>query len=535
MSPAEGSAPAARSSEIVSLSERTGYLQALRVAFSVVILLSGALAPSVVGKDILTDLTIATGAYLLFSAGAEGLRRLGRGRGLAVVGGMLLVDGVYLAWTMYSTGGTQSPLRFLVFVHLIAVTLLASYRTGLKIALWHSLMYFAVFYAQAAGILEVKETVAGALPGTGTKFQHLSIFNVAAFWLVAIGTAAFSALNERELRRRKTDLEGLARLAEELDAADDAGEMSSLLLAATSEAFGFKRGVVLAAASGEPELTAYIGPGEPGTVGGTADPAIREAWEKRGPVLLKALDPDQNKQLAAVMPFARNVVVLPLIAEGQPLGAVAIETPSPKIERRVILMLTQFTTHAALAMRNAWLLEQVKHLAETDALTGVPNRRTFEAVLARELSRATRSGEPVTLMMIDVDHFKKFNDTYGHQSGDDILKGVAASIRETARDFDTPARYGGEEFAVILPGCTSKESLAVSERIRKEISTIDAPAPVTASAGVATFPTHAVDPESLIKAADEALYESKRAGRDRVTRSRRRAASKPVVSARTTD
>jgi diguanylate cyclase (GGDEF)-like protein len=163
-------------------------------------------------------------------------------------------------------------------------------------------------------------------------------------------------------------------------------------------------------------------------------------------------------------------------------------------------------------------------MAETDALTGVANRRTFEDVLAREFSRAERGGEPLTLVMLDVDHFKKLNDTHGHQVGDEVLKGVARALDHRSRDFDTVARYGGEEFAVILPGCSSKEAVAVAERLRSGVSEAGAEIaePVTASAGVATFPSHAGDVTELIRAADEALYESKRAGRDRVTRSRRR-------------
>ncbi|MDQ4065430.1 MAG: GGDEF domain-containing protein, partial [Actinomycetota bacterium] len=169
--------------------------------------------------------------------------------------------------------------------------------------------------------------------------------------------------------------------------------------------------------------------------------------------------------------------------------------------------------------------------AETDALTGIANRRTFEATLEREMSRAARNGEQLTLAMFDIDHFKKLNDTYGHQLGDDVLKKVAAALVEASRDFDTPARYGGEEFAVVLPSCSARESLAVAERLRKSLSEIaDVPVEITASSGVATFPQHAGDIEGLIKAADEALYESKRAGRDRVTRSRRRARARKAAS-----
>src|SRR5688500_18444476 len=162
----------ARAGEFASIGERMGYLQALRAALAVVVLGSAVFAPEEVGAGI-DDLMLFTAGYLLLSATVEGLRRMGRGRGLAAVAGMLIIDGLYLAWVMYQTGGTQSTLRFLVYLHLIAVTLLASYRTGLKIALWHSLLFFCVFYAQAAEIIDPLERSAEA-----ASFEQPSFFNV---------------------------------------------------------------------------------------------------------------------------------------------------------------------------------------------------------------------------------------------------------------------------------------------------------------------------------------------------------------------
>jgi diguanylate cyclase (GGDEF)-like protein len=198
----------------------------------------------------------------------------------------------------------------------------------------------------------------------------------------------------------------------------------------------------------------------------------------------------------------------------------------------MVLTMEQFARLGALAMSNRRLMEKVQRMADTDALTGLANRRTFQHTLETELSRAARNGDQVTLMMLDVDRFKQFNDTHGHQAGDDVLQKVAAALRDACRDFDTAARYGGEEFAVILPSCSPKESLPVAERLRAIVGTVDTVAPVTASAGVATFPNHAADLTSLIKAADEALYESKRAGRDRITRSRRRGRRRAPVAKR---
>lgn len=526
-SASQGARP--QTSELVSLAERMGYLQALRVAFALVVLASAVFASQVIGAS-LADVVLFTAAYLLLSATAEGLRRMGKGRGLAIVGGMLLVDGLYLAWTTYATGGSDSPLRFLLYLHLIAVTLLASYRTGLKVALWHSLLFFVVFYAQAAGVLDPVE--GAAAEGT---LRPSSVFRVLTFFIFALGTAVFSSINERELRRRKLDAEAMNQLAGEIENASDPQAVGEVLLSSVCEAFGFKRGVVVAAPDGgAPHLLAFRGPGEAAETKPGVDAVVKRSWEARDTVLVKQLDPEADPQLAALMPFARNLVVTPLFAEGQPLGVLVVEHvpgSGSRIERRVVDMVDQFAAHASLALRNGWLLQQVQKMADTDALTGVSNRRTFEQVLEREVSRAERNGEQVTLMMVDIDHFKSVNDTHGHQMGDEILKKVAATLVTGCRDFDVPARYGGEEFAVILPSCSSKESLVVAERLRRSIGTADNPVPITASAGVATFPTHAGDPAKLIAAADEALYESKRAGRDRVTRSRRRASSKGNVPA----
>ena len=510
--------------EITSLAERMGSLQGLRVALALLVLASGLLIPDVVGAS-LSDLILGTAGYLILTAMSEGVRRMSVGRGLAIVTISLLLDGLYLAWVTYLSGGALSPLRFLLFVHVIAVTLLASYRTGLKIALWHSLLSFVVYYAQSSGVLEVKEGIAGALPGEGTLFNHVALFNITALLVVAVVTARFSALNERELKRRKADVEDLAGMGAELEGIGEPSEIAEVLLNRVSESFGFKRGVVLVPGIGDDlKLAAFRGPGEAATIRPGVDEVAKAALTKRKVQLKKQLDPEKDPRLSALIPFARNVAVFQLAAEGKAVGILAVEHPGRmgRIERRIVDMVSQFAAHAALSMENARLYLQVQKQAETDSLTGIPNRRTFQTALERELSRAARNGEQVTLAMFDIDHFKSLNDTYGHQVGDDVLKKVAQSLATACRDFDTPARYGGEEFVVILPSCSSKESLMVAERLRQATADIEAVTPVTVSAGVATFPTHASDPHALIKAADEALYESKRAGRDRVTRSRRR-------------
>jgi diguanylate cyclase (GGDEF)-like protein len=529
--PPDGVKAAVTQGEIVSLAERMGYLQALRVGFAVFVLAAGVFAADSIHTT-LTHLTLVTAAYLVLAALSEGIRRTSAHARVSVVGGMLLVDGLYLAWVVYSTGASASPLRFLVYLHLIAVTLLASYRSGLKIALWHSLLFFVVYYAQAAAILQ--PVGGGPAPGD-PNFTRDSVLGVMTFWLVALGTAAFSSLNERDLRRRKVESESLADMAGALETQSDAQLVAQTLLEHVCSTFRLKRGVIIESLGEGGSLLAYRGPGEPVDLGQGVDAVIRKADETREPQLVKKLSDSDDHRLNALLPFARNVIVIPLVAEADPIGFMVVEhggNAATRVHRHAVQTMTQFAKLGALALSNRRLMQKVQKLADTDALTGLANRRTFQKVLERELSRAARNGDQVTLMMLDVDHFKNFNDTHGHQAGDEVLALVAKTLGDASRDFDTAARYGGEEFAVILPSCSPKESLPVAERLRSLVGHIQTVAPVTASAGVATFPNHASDLNSLIKAADEALYESKRAGRDRITRSRRRGRRRAPVPRR---
>ena len=173
-----------------------------------------------------------------------------------------------------------------------------------------------------------------------------------------------------------------------------------------------------------------------------------------------------------------------------------------------------------LAAANELLLKISTH----DGLTGIPNRRSFDARLKEEWQRALRHGWPLAAVMIDIDYFKSFNDTYGHQLGDECLRQVAAALRNgTARSGDLVARYGGEEFAVLLPNTDTQGAIAVAERLRHDIEALaiahlsEAATIVTISAGVSVaFPTTGQSPDQVIAEADHALYEAKHQGRNRV-------------------
>jgi len=169
------------------------------------------------------------------------------------------------------------------------------------------------------------------------------------------------------------------------------------------------------------------------------------------------------------------------------------------------------------------LLETSVSLAYVDALTGVYNRRYMSAHLDRKIMEIGDSGRPVSVVMFDIDHFKRINDTYGHASGDDVLKELAGRIRESIRDFDLLARYGGEEFVLIMPHTAADIAGSVAERLRRclaerpfEISGSADPLPVTASFGVATTSDPNETAEILLDRADRALYQAKKNGRNRI-------------------
>ncbi len=165
---------------------------------------------------------------------------------------------------------------------------------------------------------------------------------------------------------------------------------------------------------------------------------------------------------------------------------------------------------------------RLAQLAVTDGLTGLYNHRHFHERLALEVERSQRSGLPLSLLMLDVDHFKRFNDTHGHPAGDEVLRQLARVLGDTRRANDVVARYGGEEFAVILVDTPKFTAAKVAERIRERVAAHDfseaapKPGPLGVSVGVATFPEDGGDAEALVRAADTALYGAKRAGRDRV-------------------
>jgi len=183
--------------------------------------------------------------------------------------------------------------------------------------------------------------------------------------------------------------------------------------------------------------------------------------------------------------------------------------------------LTMLALQAAEALVRTRLFEQAERLATTDGLTGVLNRRTFNAQLHGRLREAQRYNRPLSLLLLDIDHFKKVNDTYGHPAGDAVLRSIAGLLQKQARETDIVARYGGEEMALILPETDTSGAQAIAERIRRAAASVTHPSEqgaiqVTVSIGLATCPGSGESAEAIVEAADKALYRAKQGGRNRV-------------------
>jgi diguanylate cyclase (GGDEF)-like protein len=218
-------------------------------------------------------------------------------------------------------------------------------------------------------------------------------------------------------------------------------------------------------------------------------------------------------------------LAIPLVVGAQITGAIELESSEPAVLGTATLdVIETLAIHAAAAIEAARLHSHTEQLGKTDALTSLANRRSFDADIAFECERCARYHRPLALIMFDVDHFKKFNDTFGHQRGDEILQEVARTVRQQLRNTDSAYRYGGEEFAVLARETSGEEAAVLAERLRSRIeahfSAQGSPAPVTASFGIALVPPEEAAPRTLIEAADRALYAAKQAGRNCVQTAR---------------
>jgi diguanylate cyclase (GGDEF)-like protein len=253
--------------------------------------------------------------------------------------------------------------------------------------------------------------------------------------------------------------------------------------------------------------------------GGPPRPAVLDALARlaRG-----AVERDATARGAGLAGDPAPGLAVPLRSGTRVLGALALVRceGAPLLDAAAVEAVEVLVEPAGIAVGNVLEHEETRRLSVTDALTGAGNFRQLSTTLAREVERATRFSRPLSIVMLDLDHFKVVNDTHGHAFGDGVLREFARRLQDCLREVDTVARYGGEEFAVVLPETGSEGAAAVTARIvaavrAKPFTVGPTSQAVTVSAGVASFPDHGRTASEILRAADAALYVAKAAGRDR--------------------
>ena len=237
---------------------------------------------------------------------------------------------------------------------------------------------------------------------------------------------------------------------------------------------------------------------------------------------LKSVIPDASDEIIDEVVQgspSKSIITVPLYSRNTIFGWFDVFSSRKDLTEGETDFLTIFAQQIEMAITIAGLFEEVKAQAVTDSLTGLYNRRYFEEYLNKEVRRALRQKQPFSIIGLDLDHLKEINDKYGHAYGDLAIKTVAKVLKKNARAIDTAARMGGEEFNVILPGVETQGAMAAAERIRKalEEEELDTIGHITASIGVATFLEHSDNIDDILELTDQAMYTSKRNGRNRVT------------------
>lgn len=482
---------------------RLGLAGAAAVAVAAIPALAGDRADAVLA---------ACGLYAALVAGAELIRHLRNARAVWLMGTLVVLDGVFLALIVNATGGTPSPLNTLVYLHIVAVTLVVSFRVGLQAAVLHAAL--VMIPATAAGASLVDSPLWSGPSGSALR--------ATSYLVLAIATAAYASVDERALRRSQARLVGQVDLLSDLDLTTTVDEASIVIGHHVVGPLGFARAAVVVIDGDDARVVVAGGRGdrldhviaEPDDIAGILDEACTDEGR---PLLLGALDPDRCPVLADLLPGARDVVVVPLATGESRRGAIVAEWAAGRrhdIAIDVVDELLLTARFGGMALRSAFLLAEVEDRSRRDLVTGLGNRRWFEEALEREVSRTGRVEGELSVVLLDLDRFKAVNDQHGHLAGDGVLEAVGRALSEAARAHDVVARIGGDEFAMLLTDCGLDAARIVAERARRTVWAAVGEWGVSACAGVATTSVGGCRPRELIQQADQALYEAKAAGRN---------------------
>ncbi len=416
--------------------------------------------------------------------------------------------------------------------------------TGKVITKWGLASSLDIF---EPGHASVNSTIKSLVRSTGRNQLASSLIDEYRFFATPLpGTTplAFNILvveakEEAEIRRRAAQSERKADALKKIGKALTMHQTLQPMTVAATHAISAATDVaavllwVLGQESGSLELVASVGANRSGTTSmakiehtGKVQFAAELAAQRQKPVIVP--DVHQNPLTSEIEGRfcylnPGGMMVWPLMIGNRLVGLLEVvsrEDDSAFLENQDLF--ATIAEHMSLALNSTLMFENAEKLATYDPLTGIANHRTMQEFLAKRILESERSNSLIGVIMLDVDHFRKFNEEEGHDAGDRVLKLVANVIKNSVRPYDLGARYGGEEFTVVMPGVNAQEALVVAERIRKRISEIEyfsangTKCQITASLGVSLYPHHGQESASLLKTADLALYEAKRLSRNRV-------------------
>ncbi|HZS25591.1 MAG TPA: diguanylate cyclase [Candidatus Angelobacter sp.] len=372
--------------------------------------------------------------------------------------------------------------------------------------------------------LLVRDEVVGVLD---FQSEQLDFFNSEMVDLLTLfSTQASLALENARLysmeRRRAEQLEAINAVAKKTTLVLDLDELLTVVCRLLLDWFRIDHVAVLLAEGDTLRVRAYEGRLTPNLAMGSilasgAGLAARALATSRS-----VIENDVNSVEGYIAGFAetQSEMCVPLIIFGEKLGVLALDSArSNAFVLEDIQPLESVADICAAAIQNAHNFDRMKQLAYVDGLTGIHNRRYFEMRIVEELERAGRFQGRMSLIMLDIDHFKRMNDEFGHLLGDEMLRAVSSILKQQLRKMDMVCRYGGDEFAIVVPETTGESAMRVAEKLRRQVETHffpGVPRPVTISCGVADYPAHGVTRDEVVAAADAALYLAKQAGRNRV-------------------
>jgi diguanylate cyclase (GGDEF)-like protein len=378
--------------------------------------------------------------------------------------------------------------------------------------------------SQLAVPLLVREEVVGVLDCQSENLDHFDPETIDL--LMLFSTQASMALQNARLysleRRRASQLEAINAIAQQTTAVLDLKELLSKVCTLVQKAFQVSHVSVLLKDEDDIVIRAHHGKLTPCIPEGGRVAAGEGFW---GRTLASATTLIENDVISGpgstgfYLETASRMCI-PLVSFGQTLGLLVLdsaETGAFNIQDKQAL--ESVADICATAIQNAHYVERMKQLAYLDGLTGIFNRRFFELRMAEELERARRFGAGMAVIMVDIDHFKRLNDEFGHLIGDEVLRQVSSIFHQQLRKIDIVCRYGGEEFAILLSQTNPVHALRVADKLRvmvEERQFPGVPRPVTISAGAASYPDDGTTRDELVKAADAGLYAAKQAGRNRV-------------------